>query len=117
MIEHGDIDRAVSLGHADTLAKGSDRFRCVAAPADTGQRRHPWVVPPCNVSLLHQLQEFSFAQNGVREIEAGKLDLLRMVDLQLVKKPVVQRWMVLKFQGANRMRDSLDRMRLPVGEI
>ena len=51
------------------------------------------------------------------EIEACKFGLLGMMDFQLVKNPVVQRTVILKFQGADRIRDSFDRIRKTMGEV
>ena len=49
---------------------------------------------------------------GVAQIEARKLDLLRMARrLQLVKEPVVQGAMVFEFQGTDGVGDALDRIR------
>ena len=45
VLQHGDIDRAVALGHADALAKRADRFRRVAAAAKAANGRHARIVP------------------------------------------------------------------------
>ena len=97
MFEHGDIDRAVPLGHADAFAEIPNRFRRITAAPKAGQRRHSRIVPAADMILLHQLQKLAFAQRRIGEIEPGKLDLLRMMDSQLFEKPIVQRPVIFEF--------------------
>ena len=68
---------AVELGHADPFAELADRLGRVTAAANADDRRHARVVPAADVLFGHQLDQPPFAQDGVRQVEPGKLDLLR----------------------------------------
>jgi hypothetical protein len=81
------------------------------------RRRNPRIVPAADPVLLDQLQQLALAHQRVGEVQPGKFDLLRMIDLQLIEKPIVQRAMVLELQRADRVRDLFDRIGLPVREI
>ena len=50
----------------------------------------------------------------MRQIQPIKLNLLRRKYSQLLNEPVVERAMILKLQRAQRVRDTLDRIRLPM---
>jgi hypothetical protein len=56
---------------------------------------------------LDKFQELSLAHDGIGKVEPGKLYLLRTVNAKLVQKPFIQWTMVLKFQGADGVGDSL----------
>ena len=71
--------------------------------------RHARIIPAADRTFLHQLQQPSLAHNRIGEIETGKLDLLRMAgNRQLLEKPVIQRPVVFKLKGADRMGNLLD---------
>src|SRR5262245_5388470 len=97
MLQHGDIHSAIPLRHSDAFAKVPNRFRGIAATAKARQRRHSRIIPSTDMTLLHQLQELSFAERCITKIEAGEFNLLWMVDGQLLEKPVIQRPVILKF--------------------
>ena len=69
------------------------------------------------MSFLDKLNELALGKDGVRQAKAGKLNLLRMVEAQRVQNPVVQFPVVVEFQRAQRMRDSLDGVGQAVREI
>ena len=110
MFQQRNIDRAVEFIDADDLAEIADRLRRISSPPQPAKRRHARIIPAVDKFLLHQLQQFAFAHHGIGQIQPGKFDLLGMIDAQLVKEPVVQRPMILKFQRADRMRDAFDRI-------
>ena len=89
----------------------------VAAAANAGDGRHAGIVPAAHASLLHQLQQLALAEQGVGQVEAVELDLLRRKDAKLLDEPVVQRAMVFEFQSADGVRDLLQRVRLAVREV
>src|SRR5574341_1207302 len=95
VLQQGDVNRAVVLGHADTGAEIADGLRGVPAPPQAGERRHARIVPASDMALVHQLEQLALAQDGVRQVQARELDLARVVDLQRVRVPVVERAMVL----------------------
>ena len=55
--------------------------------------------------------------DGVREVQARELDLLRVMDAELVEVPVVERPVVLVLERAERVRDALDRVGLAVRPV
>ncbi len=84
----------------------------VAAAANAADRRHARIVPPAHVLLVHELQQLPLAHDGVVQVQARKLDLLRLArQRQVVHEPVVQRPVILELERADRMRDALDRVR------
>ncbi len=111
------LDQVLALGHPYPLAKRTNRSRWVASPAHAGQRRHAGIIPAADFALVDQCQQSSLAHHRVTEIQSCELDLLRVMNSQLTTKPVVQRSMRLEFEGANRVRDPLDRIRLPMGPV
>ena len=76
--EHGHIDHAIALAQADAVAEVANRGRRVAATTQTGDGRHARIIPAVYQLLVHQLLELALAGHGVIQVEAGKLDLLRM---------------------------------------
>ncbi len=118
VIEHGDIDDAVGLGHADAPNEVADRLRWHAAAAQAGQGRHARIVPAIHDAAPYQIRQVAFGKYGVTEIEAGEFGLAGpRRDRQVVEEPVVQRTMVLEFQGTERMRDMLYGVGLAMSEI
>ena len=117
VLQQGDIDDLIVLGDADALGKITDGGGRVAAAAH-GRIRWACAGRPSRVrNLPAQLEQLALAHHSVVELQAGKLDLPRVVDLQLVEQPVVERAVVLELQGADRVGDAFDRIGLPVGEI
>ena len=55
--------------------------------------------------FLNESEHFSFAHYSVVEIQSGKFNLLGVVDLQILAKPIIQRAVMFKFQCAKRMSD------------
>lgn len=117
-VEKGDIGHAVDFGHADRFAEIPDGFRGEAASAETRDGGHAGIVPAIDEALFYQCQELALAHDGVGQVEAGELDLARLGgDGDVVDEPLIQRAMVLEFEGANRVRDVLDGVRLAMGEV
>ena len=53
------------------------------------------------ITILNELNKFSLAQNCMAEIKSCKLYLLRVINIQLFKEPVIQGPVVLKFESAD----------------
>src|SRR5579884_276973 len=117
VFQPANVDDSVELGDADLLAEIADRFRRVAAAANTGDGRHARIVPALDVAVRHQFDQPAFAQDGVRQIQTSELDLLRMINAQRFQEPIVERSMVLEFQRADGMRDAFDGIALAVRPI
>ena len=113
----GDVHRAVGFGQTDHLREVADRLRGVAPPAQAGEGGHARIVPAADVLVAHQLQQLALAHHRVVEAEAGEFDLLRGVDPQFFHKPVVERAVRLKLQGAEGVGDALDGIALPMGPV
>ncbi len=72
---------------------------------------------PLTTLSLHQAQQLALREHGVGNVQARELDLPRRVDPELLDEPVVERAMGLELEGADRVRDALDRVRLPVRPV
>ena len=116
--QHADIHHAASAVHTDHVAEVADRRRRIAAATEARQRRHPWIVPATHVLLVDQLLELALAGDGVVQVETGEFVLARFGrHRQVVQEPFVERTMVLELQGADRVCDALDGVRLAMGEV
>ena len=123
VVEHRHVHHRVGAGDADAadeVAQGRGRH---AAAAQACQGGHARVIPAGHVAVAHQGGQDAFGQHGVADVQAGEFILLRAGgnaepgDRQMVQQPFIQRAVILEFQGAQRMGDALDRVRLTVGEI
>jgi len=101
VFEEGIIDGAVEFVDADDLAEIADGLWGIAASPQPAQGRHSRVIPAADAVFLDQPQQFSFAHQGIGEIETGKLNLTGMMDAQLVQKPVVKRPVIFKLESTN----------------
>ncbi len=116
--EHAEIDHAVGTVGADHFAEVADRFRRVATAAEARQRGHPRIVPAIDVLLVNQLLELALAGDRVVQVQAAEFVLARVRrHRQVLQEPFVQRAMAFELEGADRMRDAFDGVRLPMGEV
>ena len=70
--------------------------------------------------LLDELAQLALARDRIRDVEPRELDLARariLVEAQDFQKPVVERTVILKLQGAQRMRDVFDGVRQRMREV
>ena len=117
-LEYAHVDHAIRAGYANALAELANRRRRVAAATESAQRGHPRVIPAIHVLLVNQLLELALAGHGVVQVQAGKFVLTRMRrHRQIVQEPLVQRAVIFKFQGANRVGNALDGIRLAMGKV
>ena len=65
----------------------------------------------------HELDQLAFAEDGVGQIQARELDLLRAENAKLLDEPFVERAVILEFERADRMGDALNRVALPMRPI
>ena len=117
VLEERDIDDVRAFAHAGPVDKIADRLGGVTAPAQPAEGGHARVVPAAHGFFLDQLLEKALAEDGIGQFQAGKLDLPRLENPQLVEKPFVQRAVDLVVDVAQRVRHALDRVRLPVGVV
>ena len=118
MFEHRIIGDTIGFGDAETAHELADRRGGNAAPAQSRERRHARIIPAIDMIVADEIGEKALRQDRVGEIEAGEFILVRVRrHRQLVEEPVVERPVILEFQRADGMGDSLDRIRLAMGEI
>jgi hypothetical protein len=109
MLEHRRVDQAVRLGHADAADEVADGSGRHAAAAQPRERRHARIVPAIDMAVLHKLREHALGQDRVAEVEPGELVLAgARRDRKMIEQPVVERPMVLEFEGTEGVRDPLD---------
>ncbi len=108
MFEQRHVDHAFLFRDTDSLCEIAHGFRRITPAAQSGDRRHARVVPPVNDILLHEEEQFPLAHHHVRNVEACKFDLLRMVNAELVDIPVIEGAMVFELQRTDGMRDAFD---------
>ncbi|MCY1172027.1 hypothetical protein D9M73_121530 [compost metagenome] len=117
-LEHAEVNHAVGTVGADHFAEVADRFRRVATAAETRQRGHARVVPAVDVLFIDQLLELALAGDGVVQVQAAELVLARVGrHRQVLEEPLVQRTVAFELQGADRVGDAFDGVRLTVGEV
>ena len=77
VLKHGAVHRAVALGDADLIAKGTDGCGRIAAPPHPRDGRHTRIVPPAHMPLLNELAQLALARDRAREIQTCELNLTR----------------------------------------
>ena len=127
VLERADVHALVRLRDADEIAEAADRRGGHAATPESGQRRHPRIVPPVYApntrlpALAHELSQLALAHDGVIEVQAGELGLpwpgipstrLPRFDVRarVVDDPVVQLAVRQELQRAKGVGDALDRV-------
>ena len=119
VIEHGNVDQAsVSACDTDHLAELADRGRCVTPPPHAGEGRHTWIIPAIDDAFIHQQFQLALGGDGVVQVEPCELDLPRLAgNREVVEEPLVERPMIFKLKGANRVGDAFNGIRLTMCEI
>ena len=120
MLQHSYINQAICLGNAYLTAEIPEGGRSIATAAQSGNSRHPWVVPACHIAFLHQLTELSLAGYGIGKVQAGKLNLARTgiyIKAHRLQQPVIKRTMILKLQGTDGMGNALNSIGERMSEI
>ena len=102
------IDDIFALGDSNQFGKGPDGCRGVSAPAQTMKGWHPGIIPPADVTLCNQLEQFPLAHDGIAEIQAGKFDLSAGEYFKFLDEPFVQRPVGNKLKRAQGMSDPFD---------
>ena len=116
-LEQGNVDDVVAFGHTNSFSEIADSGRRVTSAAQTANSGHARVIPTSNVIFLDELQQFALTHDGVVEVQTRKLNLLRMMDMQCLAEPVVERTVHFELQRADGVRDTLDGVALSVREI
>ncbi len=118
MLEECHVHDVLTLGDADAIAEGANRFRRVTAAPHADQRGHTRIVPAGDVLLLNELEQPPLAHHGVGQIEPGELDLAGTGGhRQVLDQPVVERPVILELQRAQRVRDVLQRIGRRMREV
>ena len=117
-LEEAHLGAARLPGDPHAFAEVPDRGRRIAAPAHSAQRRHARVAPAVHQPPLDELGEAALAHHRVLEIETGELDLPWPGGrIDVVEDPVVQRTVILEFEGAQGMGDPFDGVREHLREV
>src|SRR5690554_3011802 len=119
MLEKRYIIDAVILRVADLIDEAAYCFGGVAPATHAGDGGHTRIIPSGDNLLLHQLQQLALAHYRVGEVETIELILAGTVITlrQLVDKPVVERTVHHELERAERVRHSLEVIRLPMGKV
>ena len=76
-LQHADIDHAVGFRNPDALDEFADRRRRHAAPLQSGNGRHPRIVPAKDMAAADKLGQYALRQQRVGQIETGEFVLMR----------------------------------------
>ena len=114
MLQQAQFNGPVGLGNPDRAAEIANRFRRIAAAANTADGRHARIIPAAHMIFSNQLQQLALAEQGVSHVQPVELDLPGVKDAQVVHKPVVKRSVIFELQRADGMRNAFDGIRLPV---
>ena len=119
VIEDGDVGDAVELSHAHAADKTTQSAGGNSAAAQTGNSGHSGIVPARDEFILHELQEFAFADDGVAEVEFGEFVLVRDGPGQFERRqrPVVECAVGVEFERTDAVRDAFEVVAEAVGEV
>ena len=118
VLEHSHIHGTAGLVDTYHVAEGADGLRGITTTAHAGDGGHAWVIPAIHKAFIHQTLEFALAGDGVIEVQPGKFDLPWLAGSgDVVQHPVIQRAMILEFQGAQGMGNPLHGVGNRVGEV
>ena len=118
VLKHRHVDNPLTAGHTHHLAKVAQRCGRKATATHPGNSRHARVIPASDNILVNQCFQLALAGNGVIDIQARKFILLGLGwHRQVFYKPFVQRAMIFKLQGADRVRNPLNGIGLTVSEV
>ena len=73
-----------------------------------GNKYGPHVWPCRQYAPHHPFQKAAFAHDRIGQVEACELDLARMINLQFVEEPVVERTVILELERTDGVGESLD---------
>ena len=115
MLEHLVLDDALAAAHPDQVGELAQGRGGKAPAADAGDRGHAGIVPPAHPAFVDEAQQKALGKHGVGQVEPRELVLPRPRGHgQVLEVPVVERTVVFVLQGADRVGDALDGIRLPV---
>ena len=83
LIQQGIINSRIGFRDTCAFAEQAQRRGGIAAPSQTSQSWHAWVIPTFNVIVFYQLKQFSFAGDDIAHIQTSKLVLLRKLSRQM----------------------------------
>ena len=118
MFQHAHIHGTAGLVDTDHIAERADGFRCVTATTHTGNGRHARVVPAVHEALIHQALELALGGDCVVEVQPGEFNLSWLArGGNVLQHPVVERPMILEFQRAQGVSNTLHGIGNRVGEV
>ena len=114
VLEHFDIDDAIGARYAGLGDEDADGLGSEAAAAHAGESGHTRVVPSGDAILPDQLDQQTFAEQGVGDVEAVEFDLPGGEDAKLLDEPAIERLVIGVLEGAHGVGDALDGVGLAV---
>ncbi len=118
MFKQLHLDDRIALRDADMFAKGTNRFRRHPSAPEAFQGGKARIIPSGHQFLADQFEKLALAHHRGSEIQSGEFDLLRtMWSVGFGNDPIVEGAVILKLQGADRVRDSFDGIRQGVCKV
>ena len=118
VLQESELNGVGGLGHAHPVTEVADGLGGVAPAAQTAEGGHPGIVPAGDPAFLHQLAELPLGQHRVVNAQSCKLNLPGMAgNTYMLHHPVVKGTVVLKFQGAQAVGDTLQSILNGVGKV
>ena len=118
VFQHGDIDHTVAARYSNHVAEIAHGTRGKTAATHTRNGRHTRIVPAGHHFFIHQKLQLTLGSHGVIEIQPTKLVLTRTRRYRkILNEPIIQRFMIFKFQRAYGMRNAFNRIRLTMSKI
>ena len=120
VLQQGQINGAVGLGHADAVDEIADALRRIAPAAHRAQRGHAGIVPAGYVAALHQHAQIPLGHDGAGQVQAAELDLAGTGGQhvgRMLHHPVIQGAVILILQRAQAVGDALQRIADGMGEV
>src|SRR5207248_1615341 len=107
VFEQGNVGDAVEFGDANGSAEIANSFRSVTAATKTGDGGHARIIPAGDEVFRDELEELALAHDGVAEVQAGELGLLRVATrFEAIEEPIVERAVDFELERAERVRDA-----------
>ena len=104
-------------GDTHRIAEIVDRFPSVPPPPHSINRQQPRIIPSIHVPFHHQHHQFPLRQHSPTNIQSRKLILVRPVDPNVLKHPVIQVPSDFELQSAQRIINVLQRIADAMREV
>ena len=117
-LKNRHIDPGIAPANADAVTEVANRLGWVSATTYAHQGRHTRVIPAVDNLLVDQLMQLALAHHRIGQVQSCKFILTWLARHRKIgKKPLIQRLMIFKLQGTDRMGDPFDGIRLTMGKV